>query len=336
LVLCGPSGGSPSGGSPSGGSPSGGSSSACRDADVAESILLDPALEVLASTDAPAGAQGVRVLTVASAATGSRVVVRAKWRAWSTAAGFSRPRYEVAAHAVQRLFLAPHEWVVPATRVACLPLDAVRREIDPDATPTWPGAACVAGALSTWIEGAASLDEAYDEGTLPGATPLDAGLFAEDAVYRRNVADLNLLSHLVAHGDAHREQFVVVRGARGPRLWLVDSSIAFSGFRNPDLVNGPWDWSTLHVAASSRASVGRLRALVDADLARLAVVEQLAVRGDRWVVVPRTDAGQQVEEGLRRSGGALQVGLERTEIRKLRRRLRAVLADVDAGRRSTF
>ncbi len=98
-------------------------------------MVSDPELEILHTADPPSGVQGVRVLTVAVKTTSAAapVVFRAKWRSWATAEGFSTPRKEVAAHALQKLLFAPREEVVPPTRVACLPLAVVRRHLDPDA-----------------------------------------------------------------------------------------------------------------------------------------------------------------------------------------------------------
>ena len=319
--------------------PGEGAGGACREPEDVERLLSDPDLEILGVEAPPSGAQGVRVLTLASkipSTSSAPVVFRAKWRSWSTAEGFSSPRKEVAAYALQRLLFDPRDGVVPPTRVTCFPLAVARRHLDAGAQATWPDAPCEAGTLAYWLEGSRSLEDAADEGWLDREYPLDERLFDASEPYRRSVADVNLLTHLASHGDSHRQQFVVTGSRGAPRLFLVDNSIAFGSFRNPDLKDGPWDWSNLHVPRLRRASVDRARALTDADLDRLAVAEQLVLRGERLIAAPPGPPGKERDRGERWVDGAVQIGLDRAEITRLRRRLHRLIADVDAGRIATF
>jgi hypothetical protein len=310
----------------------------CREPAEVERMLIDPELEILGSDDPPSGAQGTRVLTVASSATGSRVVFRAKWRPWSTELGFNSPRKDVAAYAVQSMLLAPHDHVVPPTRAACLDLDRVRRGIDEDASATWPPARCSAGILAYWLEGSLSLEAAHDEGWLREEYPLDGKLFDASEPYRRSVADINLLAHLISHGDSHWQQFLVTGDPRSPRMYLVDNSIAFSSYRNSTFKNGKWDWSNIHVPRLRRASLDRMREMSDAELDRLMVVEHLRREGDRLVpgAMPGGEAGKDRDHGVRRVGDDVQIGLDEAEITALRRRIRKLIAKVDAGQIVTF
>ncbi|MCE9561349.1 MAG: hypothetical protein K8U57_04785, partial [Planctomycetes bacterium] len=63
----------------------------------------------------------------------------------------NNPRKEIAAYLVQRWFLTPRDYLVPATAMRCIPLDAYKR-FDPAATATVPGTSCVLGMVSLWVQ----------------------------------------------------------------------------------------------------------------------------------------------------------------------------------------
>jgi hypothetical protein len=252
--------------------------SKCRHPAQIESWLRDPRLEILHATGTPAGKQGAKVLTVSVPHEDGRVVLRAKWRAHSTAHQLNRPRKEIAAYAAQKLFLEPSDYVVPPTTGHCFELRHYRARVNRAERASFEGITCVFGTLSYWLESAEDLDSAEDEDLLPSESLLDEQLFAHNATYRRTLADLNLLSYLISHGDSHPAQFVFVGNQAAPRVYLVDNTIAFSKFRNPSLPRDQ-DWSNVHVPALRSASVRRLRSLRFEDIAELAVVEQYK-RGD--------------------------------------------------------
>lgn len=309
----------------------------CRDPRDAERLLQSVDHEVLASEEPMTGAQETRVLTMATGVGPDRIVFRAKFRAASADVGSSSARKELAAHALQQLVLDPLDWVVPPATFACLPLDAFRARIDDDAEPTFRGAPCVAGVLSWWIEGGRSLEDAHEVGILAQAWPLDVALFRHLPSYRASIADLNLLAHVATHGDSHVHQFVVTGDRQTARVWLVDNSMAFDGYVNRDLVHGPWDWSNLHVPEVRRATVERLRDALEAGhLDALATVAQRRLIDGRLVpVAPEPPDGQR-QHGVRWKGAELQVGLTRSEIARLRRRVRQVVAKLESGRLRTF
>src|SRR5687768_5416936 len=82
----------------------------CRDALEVEAWLLRPDLEIAGVGLTPAGIQGAQVLTLRVPGP-QTIVFRAKWRAHTTTDIKNSPRRELAAHAVQKLFLASSEWV---------------------------------------------------------------------------------------------------------------------------------------------------------------------------------------------------------------------------------
>ena len=204
----------------------------CRDPrEVAEMLARAP-LEILAADEPPAGKQDAKVLTVRATTARGPVVFRAKWRAASSAHQLNSPRKEVAAHAVQTLILPPSDWVVPPAASRCLPVEVVRARIDPLEKPSFQGGRCVLGFISYWLEDARGLDAAEDEEVLAEETPLDPETTRRSPTFRRSVADVNLMAHLISHGDSHPDQFVVTGTRRAPSVRLVDNTIAFTPYVN--------------------------------------------------------------------------------------------------------
>ena len=201
--------------------------------------------------------------------------------------------------------------------------------------PSFDSTNCVYGILSYWLEDAKSIDQAADTQRLDEDDLFDEDLFWRNAAYRRSLADVNLLAHLISHGDSHPAQFVVTGDRKQPRVHVVDNTIAFSDYRNPKL-DADQDWSILHVPALSAESVERLRALRFQDVLKLGVIERYDNRDGQLVrtSLPARPAAR--ASGIRWVGNRLEVGLTRSEIDRLWRRLRAVLKRADAGEIRTF
>lgn len=307
----------------------------CLDPREVERWLATAPLTLLASHDPPAGKQEARVITLGAELPRGRVVLRAKWRAASTAHQLNSPRKEVAAHAVQKLLLAPEDWVVPPAASRCLPLSPYRRVVDPTAKPSFQGGRCVLGFLSYWLEDARDLDAAEDEDMIEDDTPLDPETARRSVTFRQSVADVNLLAHLISHGDSHPDQFVVTGTREAPAVHLVDNTIAFSRYRNPGL-GEEWDWSRLQVPAVRKATTDRMAKLTPADLDRLLVFEQHALRGGLLVAEAPAAAPDTSPGGIAWVGDRLQIGLTRREVELLRDRILRVLAGVASGHVRTF
>jgi hypothetical protein len=290
---------------------------------------------VLGAVRTPKGKQNAKVLTLAVPSKHGSIVFRAKWRADSTISSLNDPRRELAAYAVQKMFLAPEQYVVPPTAGHCFEIAHYRARVEPSEPASFQGATCVYGILSYWLEDAQSIDEAADTERLDEDDLLNGDLFWRNSSYRRSLADVNLLAHLISHGDSHPAQFVVTGDRKQPRVHVVDNTIAFSDFRNPKLERAE-DWSILHVPALSAESLARLRALRFHDLLKLAVIERYENRGGRLVHtdLPRRFAPRQT--GLRWVNNRLEIGLTGAEINQLYRRLRGVVQRADAGEIRTF
>jgi hypothetical protein len=300
-----------------------GKRAACRSAVEIEAWLRDPDLRILGSAATQRGIQGAKVLTLSVVAGPGPVTFRAKWRAYSTLTNMSDPRRELAAYGVQRSYLEPDEYVVPPTAGYCFDLAEYRARVDPAARATFRGIPCVYGVLSYWLEDARSLDAAEEQGLLArDDRALDRQLFSRSPSYRDSAANANLLAYLIHHGDSHINQFVITGDAERPHLYIVDNSLAFDRYQNPDL---PERWSELIVPALPLKSLLRLRLAAQNGFSQLAVVEQYRASNGRLIA---SDAGREagrVDEGLRWVRGELQVGLTSAEIRSVDSRARALL-----------
>jgi len=275
--------------------------------------LLDGQLEILGMADTPSGMQGAKLLTLRAHGRRGEVVMRAKWRAESTGDLVNEPRKELAAYAVQKLFLNESEYVIPPTVAHCFPVAQYAR-FDAKAKPTFAGTNCIFGYASYWLEGVQTVSAARRSGQLgKGEGIWDAQLFARDPEYRESIENSNLLTYLINHGDAHGEQFVLQRFPRGLRAYVVDNSIAFRSIKNPMLLLRQ-DWSHIQVPALSPGAVARLHNLTPPDFARLGNVSELALHdgalANEHPSTPLTSDGTTMTW----TGSRLRIGLTEGEI----------------------
>lgn len=301
----------------------------CRDALEVEGWLARADLEIAGVDLTPAGIQGAQVLTLR--VPGPRpVVFRAKWRPHSTTDVKNSPRRELAAHAVQKLFLASHEWVVPPSAPHCFALDAYRAAVDPRAQATFPQAPCVYGVLQYWLENVQTLPDAETAGWFDFADDgiLDDDLFDSSAVYRDAIAAVNLVTYLIGHADSHWKQFLISKDRELPVTYSVDNSMSFGAKKNTRVRQ---DWSQLRVPRLPRRQVERLRA-ASRDLSPLAAIAELAPQGGVLAVAPAGAArGRFPQHGFEWVDGRLRVRLTATEIASLRERLYELLERIDRG-----
>jgi hypothetical protein len=294
---------------------------ACRSAAQLEQLLASA--ELVGMADTPSGMQGAKLLTLKA----HGVVLRAKWRPQSSGDLINEPRKELAAYAVQKLFLSDAELVAPPTVARCFPLESYRR-FAANESATFPKTDCVFGFLSYWLEGVKTVGAARKADLLDDGTGIwDAELFEEDATYRGSVASANLLTYLINHGDAHEEQFVLEEAPKGLRTYVVDNSIAFRSIKNPMLLLRQ-DWSQLQVPKLPRATVERLRRLTDADYEHLATVSELERKDGQLTPVRATDAKSD-GTALSWDGDRLRIGLTPGEIALVRGRAGELLKRPD-------
>jgi len=300
----------------------------CRSARQVED-LLSGQLEILGIARTPSGQQGAKILTLRVQAGAHHVVLRAKWRAQSSAGIVNEPRKELAAYAVQKLFLDETELVVPPIVAHCFPL-AEYRAFVPDERASIDGSDCVLGFASYWLESVRTASAARKEGLLggPGEGFWDAELFEKDAMYRRSVGNTNLLSYVIRHGDPHNAQFLIEQTPQGLRTYVVDNSIAFRSIKNPMYFLRD-DWSKIRVPRLPRRTVERLRALTDEDFASLATVTELERQGRQLVRVAAPATAKSDGSAMSWSGLRLRIGLTQGEVELVQSRVRDLLARPD-------
>ena len=304
---------------------------ACRRAVEVEALLSEHT-ELVGIADTPSGMQGAKILTLRAQRGGSTVVFRAKWRPQSSAGLVNEPRKELAAYAVQKLFLEDGELVAPPTVAHCFPLAEYRLFV-PKEPASFEKIDCVLGFASYWLEGVQSVGSAREDGVLgDGEGIWDAKLFKRDAMYRGSVSKANLLTYVIHHGDAHDEQFLLETTPRGLRTYVVDSSIAFRSIKNPMLLIRA-DWSQLQVPTLPKAAVERLRALKAEDYQRLKTIAVLERREGQLVDV--TAASPPIDSDGKEmswSGEHLRIGLTEGEIELVAERVAALLARPDLAK----
>jgi len=300
----------------------------CRAPRQIESLLSATPI-LLGMADAPGGSQGAKILTLSASGRHGRVVFRAKWRAQGTADLINEPRKELAAYAVQKLFLTDQELVAPPTAALCLPLTDYQR-FDRAAAPTFEHIDCVLGFASYWLEGVEDVGQAQQSGLMHQGGLLDRQLFETDPVYRSSVSNANVFTYLINHGDAHEKQFMIEHTPRGLRTYVVDNSIAFLSIKNPMMLVRE-DWSHIQIPSIPQRLLARLKALTVADLRALSSIVELERRG-RQLVPSKPELEPIASDGHAMSwqGSRLRIGLSNREIELVAARIRDLLERPEA------
>jgi len=247
-------------------------------------------------------------------------VVKVKWKAmpprrldgWNNA-----PRKELATYELQKFFLDENDYVVPTSEPYCVPIEAYR-VINATPLASVKDTRCVLGIVSVWIDDVDAPKKFWDPKR-----------FQSDPKFARSMADFNLLTYLVDHRDGRQGNLLVSKDAADPRVFAVDNGIAFDPF--------PWNffvtnWNKIRVPWFNHTTIDRLRKVDRAKLDTLGVVAELAPDNDGILHVVAKGPNIDPTKGVRNAGGHVQFGLKKKEIDGLEKRIRKVLADVDAGR----
>lgn len=239
----------------------------------------------------------------------------------------NRPRLEIAAYAVQKLFLDEDEYPVPPTVCRFVPLDH-HPPPPPEAAPiepTFDDSESVLVVLQYWLY-AVDYDERAED-------VLDEERFAQDPLYARHVANFNLLTYLIRHRDSNKGNFLTSMDPQNPRVFSVDNGVAFSSEASK---RGSY-WEKIRVDALPQKAIDRLRAISPETLEQaLGVIEQFEIdaAGHMTPVYPTENLDP--EQGIRQRGSVLQLGLTAREIREVYARLQKLLEDVDRGKYRLF
>lgn len=250
-------------------------------------------------------------------------VVSAKWKAMPGGLdGINNsPRKELASYLVQRLFLAPADYVVPTSVARCLPAETF-----PDAQrPSHPplrGTQCELGVLSLWLENLAMPPEI-----------LDLERFGRDRGYAERLADFNLATYLMKHQDGRLGNILVSPPDLPYRIFAVDNGVAWSGLWYNWFVP---NWKHLRVPALRRASVDRLRGVKEADLAYLGIVANFIREPDGMLVPAEPERNLDPDRGVREQDGGVQLGLDDDELEDLFERIEDLIESVDDGKIAVF
>lgn len=247
--------------------------------------------------------------------------VEAKWaRAAPGAEEFNnQPRYELAAYALQRLFLDGPDYVVPPTVARAIPVRDYPAQ-ESGVRPTFSGTESVIVILQYWLPNVTN-DGVFDPRRLEG-----------DSVYARYFGNLNLLTYLMRHSDANAGNVLISRDPERPRLFTVDNGIAFGG----EASDRGTAWRNLRTNRLPSAAIDRLREVEREDLERaLAVVAQFESRDGHLVAVAPTEP-LSTRSGVRRRDGVIQLGLTASEISGVHSRLQRLLQQVERGRLTVF
>jgi hypothetical protein len=230
------------------------------------------------------------------------------------------PRYDMAAYELQKLFLDPNEYVVPPTALRFVSL-AEFSKYSPGVERTFPGADQVLAVVQYWLQEVKVIADVYNAET-----------FATDPVYARHIGQLNILTDLIDHSDSNAGNFLISRTTPGARVFSIDNGVAFASEESD---RGKL-WKDLRVDRLPADAVERLRKITPEVLQQtLGVVGQWQLQDGKYVPVPKGE-NLSPNQGVRREGEVLQMGLKKSEVSRIARALKSLLKKIDDGEVKTF
>jgi hypothetical protein len=239
----------------------------------------------------------------------------------------NRPRMEIAAYAIQRLFLDEDEYPVPPTVCRFVPIDR-HPPTPPEAAPiepTFKDSDQVLVVLQYWLS---AVDQEADAKSV-----FDEERFERDPLYARHVANFNLLTYLIRHRDSNKGNFLASTDPDNPRVFSVDNGVAFSSEASK---RGSY-WEKIRVGALPQRAIDRLRAITPETLRQsLGVIEQFDVSEAGHVTPVFPTENLDPDEGIRHRASVVQLGLTTAEIRDVYARIQKLLEDVDRGKHRLF
>ena len=287
----------------------------CLPTDKLEHLLKESEMSVLQVRSTSSGTNGAVTMWLEFPKEG--VTLKAKWKeaARGGSALNNQPRKELAAYELQKLFLAPDEYVVPPTESRCIPLEKYQSAVRPT-KPTFDGTSCAFGVLAYWLEG------------VKGMGKLDRTKFETDLNYRKTMANLNLFTYLFNHRDTRSANFVMARSNDYPRAFSIDNGLALDGLMNPETAF-LHEWSRIVVPKLPYRTIDRLRKVTRAQLDTLGTVAEFAIDSKQLEPIDNTAAFVE-KDGIRRRGNVIQLGLTKREIDQIEGRIQDLLRKVDA------
>ena len=230
------------------------------------------------------------------------------------------PRYDMAAYELQKLFLDPNEYVVPPTALRFVSL-AEFSKYSPGVVRTFPGAEQVLAVVQYWLQEVKVIADVYNAET-----------FATDPVYARHIGQLNIFTDLIDHSDSNAGNFLISRTTPGARVFSIDNGVAFASEESD---RGKL-WKDLRVDRLPADTVERLRKITPEVLQQaLGVVGQWQLQDGKYVPVPKGE-NLSPNQGVRREGDVLQMGLKKSEVSRIARALKNLLEKIDDSDVKTF
>jgi hypothetical protein len=287
----------------------------------AEYLFSEGELRILSREDAGGGVTGASRMMLYSPE--DDLEFKAKWKevpyfleSWNNS-----PRRELAAYAVQKIFLDPPDYVVPTAALRCITLERYR-EYFPKADPTLKNSKCVLGMLALWI------NNVTIESQL-----LDPERFSKDPNYAYHLANFNVLTFLIDHKDGRSNNFLVSKNDTDRHVFAIDNGISFDAWIWNWFVP---NWNTIRVPALNRKAVDRLRQVKAEDIARLGAVAELRMDGDGIYRTVEPGAPLEADEGVRTAPGVVQFGLTTDEVDDVREQVEEIVEMVDEGEVPVF
>ena len=231
----------------------------------------------------------------------------------------NEPRYERAAFVLAKALFDEADLVVPVTVLRPIPREQLK-PYAPRLLATFNGSDDVLAVVQYWLQSVEAPDDVWDPAR-----------FERDPEYARHVADANLLTYLIEHGDSNKGN-LLLSSAPNARVFVIDSGVAF---RSPASDRGVL-WKAIRVPRLTKTAVARLRALEPARIeALLGTVGQWEVVDGRLVAMP-AEPRFNGHEGKRRRGDVQQLGLTQREVNDVVARRSALLERIDRGELGTF
>ncbi len=275
-------------------------------------------LGVVEARAAGAGVTGAQKLRLLFYDGGERMPVKGKVVPDALDGWNNSPRKEIAAYRLEQLFLEPRDYVVPTTDLYCMPLPEWRRHL-PERAPQIAGTSCVLLNLALWLSDVTVPERLYDPQR-----------FLVDPNYAYHLANFNVLTYLSDHKDQRMGNVLVSIHDEDRHVFAIDNGIAFGdrlyNWFNPSSTR----WSRIQVPALPRATVERLRARDRATLdAKLGTLTQMEADPTGRLEFVEQEAPWDPERSVRMRGTSLQLGLTRSEIDAVWRRIGRLLEAVD-------
>lgn len=231
----------------------------------------------------------------------------------------NKPRFEIAAYRLQKLFLDPPDFVVPPTTACGFPLKTYQQYYS-QAEPTFKGTSSVLCTIQYWLSNVTKL------------TGIDKSRFESDSLYAYHIGNLNIFSYLVRHYDSNPGNFLISTDKKNPRAYVVDNGIAFGDSYG----NRGHQWKDILVDRLPKSTVQRLRQITLDDLTgALTTVAQYEIKNGQLIAVPPGKAVL-AYKGVRFNKNFIQFGLRSREIEGIYNRLLTLLAKIDRGEIQVF